>query len=106
MGWSRARWDVDTSFVDVSGIREESRLDRGCDFHCDVLHVMERYTPTSPYHLMYEATLEDPKVYTRPWKISFPLYRRMEKNVQLLEFKCVPFTEEILFGRFRKEAAK
>jgi hypothetical protein len=51
---------------------------------------------------MYEATIEDKNVYTRPWKISFPLYRRMERNVQLLEFKCVPFTEEMLFGRFSK----
>jgi hypothetical protein len=64
--------------------------------------VVERYTPASPYHLLYEATIEDPKVYTRPWKISFPLYRRMEKNVQLLEFKCVPFTEDLLFGKFGK----
>jgi hypothetical protein len=55
--------------------------------------------------MMYEATLDDPKVYTRPWKISFPLYRRMEKNIQLLEFKCVPFTEELLYGRFRKPGA-
>jgi hypothetical protein len=55
---------------------------------------------------MYEATIEDPNVYTRPWKISFPLYRRMEKNVQLLEFKCVPFTEELLYAPFRKQPAK
>ena len=72
----------------------------------DEMHVTERYTPTSADHLMYEATIEDPKVFTRPWKISFPLYRRMEKNVQLLEFKCVPFTEELLFGKFRKQAAR
>jgi hypothetical protein len=65
--------------------------------------VVERYTPVSPYHLMYEATIEDPKVYTRPWKIGFPLYRRMEKNVQLLEFKCVPFTEDLLYGGFSKQ---
>ena len=68
--------------------------------------MVERYTPVSPYHLMYEATIEDKNVYTRPWKISFPLYRRMEKNVQLLEFKCVPFTEEMLYGRFSKPAEK
>ena len=60
----------------------------------------------SPYHLMYEATIEDPKVFTRPWKISMPLYRRMEKNVQLLEFKCVPFTEELLFGPFAQAAGQ
>lgn len=102
MGWSRGHWEGDTLVVDVTGQREESWLDRAGDFHSDVLHVVERYTPASPYHLMYEATIEDPKVYTRPWKISFPLYRRMEKNVQLLEFKCVPFTEDLLFGRFGK----
>ena len=106
MGWSRGHWEGDTLVVDVSGQREESWLDRAGDFHSDEFHVVERYTPASPYHLMYEATVEDPKVYTKPWKISFPLYRRMEKNMQLLEFKCVPFTEEMLFGRYRKQAAK
>ena len=103
MGWSRGRWEGDTLVVDVTGIREETWFDRAGDFHSDALHVVERYTPVSPYHLMYEATIEDPKVFTRPWKISFPLYRRMEKNVQLLEFKCVPFTEELLYGVLRKQ---
>jgi hypothetical protein len=106
MGWSRGRWEGDTLVVDVTGLREETWLDRAGDFHSDKLHVVERYTPISPYHLQYEATLDDPKVYTRPWKISFPLYRRMEKNTQLLEFKCVPFTEEMLYGRFRKPGAQ
>ena len=106
MGWSRGRWEGDTLVVDVTGQREETWFDRAGDFHSDALHVVERYTPVSPYHVMYEATIEDPKVFTRPWKISFPLYRRMEKNVQLLEFKCVPFTEELLFGTFRKQTAR
>jgi hypothetical protein len=102
MGWSRGRWEGETLVVDVTGQREETWLDRAGDFHSGDLHVVERYTPASPYHLIYEATIEDPKVYTRPWKISFPLYRRMEKDVQLLEYKCVPFTEQLLFGRFSK----
>jgi hypothetical protein len=106
MGWSRGRWDGDTLVVDVTGQREETWFDRAGDYHSDALHVVERYTPVSPYHMMYEATIEDPNVFTRPWKISFPLYRRMEKNLQLLEFKCVPFTEELLFGKFRKQAAR
>ena len=106
MGWSRGRWEGDTLVVDVTGQREETWFDRAGDFHSDALHVVERYTPVSPYHMTYEATIEDPKVFTRPWKISFPLYRRMEKNVQLLEFKCVPFTEELLFGTFRKQTAR
>ena len=106
MGWSRGRWEGDTLVVDVTGQRAETWFDRAGDFHSDALHVVERYTPLSPYHMLYEATVEDPNVFTRPWKISFPLYRRMEKNVQLLEFKCVPFTEELLFGKFRKQAAR
>jgi len=106
MGWSRGRWDGDTLVVDVTGQREETWFDRAGNYHSDALHVVERYTPVSPHHMTYEATIEDPKVFTRPWKISFPLYRRMEKNLQLLEFKCVPFTEELLFGKFRKEAAR
>ena len=106
MGWSRGRWEGDTLAIDVTGNREETWFDRAGDFHSDQLHVVERYTPASPYHLWYEATIEDPKVFTRPWKISFPLYRRIEKNLQLLEFKCVPFTEELLYGKFRKQGAK
>jgi len=68
--------------------------------------VVERYTLVSPYHLMYEATIEDPKVFTRPWKVSFPLYRRMEKNVQLLDFNCVEFAEEMMYGYLRKQPGK
>jgi hypothetical protein len=104
MGWSRGRWEGDSLVIDVSGFRPETWFDRAGDFHSDALHVVERYTPLSPYHMMYEATIEDPNVFTRPWKISFPLYRRVEKNVQLLEFKCVPFTEELLYAPFRKQA--
>jgi hypothetical protein len=106
MGWSRGRWEGDTLVVDVTGQREETWFDRAGDYHSDALHVVERYTAVSPYHLMYEATIEDANVFTRPWKISFPLYRRMEKNLQLLEFKCVPFTEELLFAPFRKQAVR
>jgi len=106
MGWSRGHWEGDTLVVDVTGQREETWFDRAGDFHSDELHVVERYTPISPYHMMYEATIEDPKVFTRPWKISFPLYRREEKDFQLLEFKCVPFTEELLYGSYVKRAAK
>jgi len=105
MGWSRGHWERDTLVVDVTGFREETWFDRAGDYHSDELHVIERYTPASPYHMMYEATIEDPKVFSRPWKIGFPLYRRLERDMQLLEFKCVPFTEELLFGRFRKQQA-
>jgi hypothetical protein len=104
MGWSRGRWEADTLIVDVTGQREETWLDRAGDLHSDALHVVERYTPVSPYHLMYEATIEDPKVFTRSWKISMPLYRRVDKNVQLLEYKCVEFVEDLMYGHLRKKS--
>src|SRR5262249_2561992 len=59
MGWSRGRWEGDTLVVDVTDLREQSWFDRAGNFHSDALHVIERYTPVSPYHLMYEATIED-----------------------------------------------
>ena len=64
--------------------------------------VVERYTPAGPNHLAYEATIEDPAVYTRPWKISLPLYRRMEPDLQLMDFKCVEFVEALLYGEWRR----
>jgi hypothetical protein len=78
-------------------------LDRAGDWASDRLHVVERYTRTGPDHLLYEATIDDPNVFTRPWKISMTLYRHVEKNAQLLEFKCVPFAEELLYGQFKKK---
>lgn len=106
MGWSRGHWEADTLVVDVIGFNDLTWFDRAGDFHSDGLHVVERYTPISPYHLQYEATIDDPKVFTRPWKISLPLYRRMDKGAQLLEDKCVPFAEELLYGKLRKNPRK
>ena len=98
MGWSRGRWEGDTLVVDVTGFNGETWFDRAGNFHSDALHVVERYTPMSPYHLMYEATIEDPNVFTRPWTISMPLYRRLETDMQLLEYKCVEFVEQLMYG--------
>jgi hypothetical protein len=106
MGWSRGHWEADTLVVDVVGFNDLTWFDRAGDFHSDALHVVERYTPVSPYHLQYEATIDDPKVFTRPWKISLPLYRRMDKGAQLLEYKCVPFAEELLYGKLRKSPGR
>jgi hypothetical protein len=103
MGWSNGRWDGDTLVVDVTGLNDQTWFDRAGNFHSEELHVVERYTPLSPAHLMYEATIEDPKVFTRPWKIKMPLYRRMESNAQVLEYKCPQFVEELMFGKLRKE---
>ena len=78
-------------------------FDRVGDFHSNALKVTERYTPRSADTLMYEATIEDPKTFSRPWKISMPLYRHVEKNAQLLEFKCVEFVEDLMYGQFSKK---
>jgi hypothetical protein len=105
LGWSNGRWEGDTLVVDVTGFTDHTWFDRAGNFHSDDLHVVERYTPVSPYHIQYEATIEDAKVFTRPWKISFPLYRRVEPNVQLVEFNCVPFVEELMYkplGLFKR----
>src|SRR5580658_2359631 len=102
MGQSVGHWEGDTLVVSVTDMNEKTWFDRAGDFHSDKLHVTERYTRVGPNELHYEATIEDPNVFTRPWKISMPLYRRQEKNAQLLDFKCVEFVEELLYGQFRK----
>jgi hypothetical protein len=106
MGWSVGKWDGDTLVVDANSFNDQTWFDRAGNFHSDALHVVERYTPMSPDHLLYEATIEDPKVFTRPWKISMPLYRRVEKNARLMEFKCVEFAEELIYGHLRKQTGK
>jgi hypothetical protein len=103
MGQSVGHWEGDTLVVDVTGMNDQTWFDRAGNFHSDALHVVERYTRIGPDVISYEATIEDPNVFTRPWKISMPLYRRQEKNAQLLEFKCVEFVEELLYGGFRKK---
>jgi hypothetical protein len=102
MGWSNGHWEGDTLVVDVTGMNDQTWFDRAGDFHSDALHVVERYTLASPGILNYEATIEDPKVFSRPWKISMPLYKHAEKNARMLEFKCAEFTEELLYGHLRK----
>jgi len=106
MGLSVGHWEGDTLVVDVTSFNDQTWFDRSGNFHSDALHVVERYTPLSPDALMYEATIEDPAVFTRPWKMTMPLYRRLEKNAQLLEFKCVEFVEELMYGPLRKKPAK
>jgi len=90
----------------VTGLNDQTWFDRAGNFHSDALHVVERYTPRSPDALTYEATIEDPKVFSRPWKMSMPLYRRLEQNAQLQEFKCVEFVEELMYGHLRKQPSK
>jgi hypothetical protein len=94
MGDSRGRWEGDTLVVDVIHFNDQTWFDRAGNFHSEALHVVERYTRTGPDHMSYEVTIEDPKVFTRPWKMTMPLYRRQEKNVQLLEYECHAYVED------------
>jgi hypothetical protein len=103
MGWSNGRWEGDTLVLDVTAFVDQTWFDRAGNFHSDALHVVERYTPVGPDVIRYEATIEDPKVFTRPWKMSMPLYRRAEANAQLMEYKCVEFAEELMYGHLNKQ---
>jgi hypothetical protein len=103
MGYSVGHWDGDSLVVNVSNFTDATWLDRAGNFHSDALHVTERYTPAGKDVIHYEATIQDPQVFTRPWKISLPLYRRLEPNAQLMDFKCVEMVEETLYGHLRKQ---
>ena len=92
LGDSRAHWDGDTLVVDVADFNDETWLDRAGNFHSDALHVVERWTLLDANTLEYRATIEDPKVFTRPWTLSVILHRHREKNFQLIENYC--FTHE------------
>ena len=104
MGQSTGRWEGDVLVVDTIGFNDQTWFDRAGNFHSEALHVSERFTPKSPDVVDYQVTIEDPKVFTRPWKIELPLYRRQDKNVQLMEFKCVEFVEELMYGHLRKKS--
>src|SRR5690606_3099963 len=103
MGWSNGRWEGDTLVVEVTGLNGQTWLDRAGNYLTSNARVVERYTPLGPNHLNYEATIEDPTLFTEPWTIEMPLYRHAEADFRLLEFKCVPFSEEILYGHLRRQ---
>ena len=104
MGWSDGKWDGDTLVIEVTGNNDSTWFDRSGNHHSDQLKVTERYQlAPGGNHINYSATIEDPKTFSRPWTIRMPLYRRMEPNVQLLEFKCVEFSEELLYGDLKKK---
>jgi hypothetical protein len=103
MGHSVGHWEGDTLVVDVTNFNGKNWFDRAGNFHSDALHLVERFTAITPDAIRYEVTIEDPKVFTRPWKISMPLYRRLDPNMELLEYRCIEFVEEFLFGNLRKQ---
>ena len=102
MGHSNAHWEGDTLVVRVSGQMPDTWFDRSGNHHSYEMVVEERWTATGANHVQYEATMTDPNTFTAPWTISFPLYRHVDENMQLLEFKCAEFAEEYLYGEWRK----
>jgi hypothetical protein len=102
MGWSNGHWEGDTLVVEVTGLNGQSWLDRAGNFVSPGVRVLERYTPTGPHHILYEATIEDPNLFSRPWTIAMPLYRHMGSDPEFLEFKCVEFAEELMYGHLKK----
>jgi hypothetical protein len=102
MGQSVGRWDGDTFVVVTSGFNDQTWFDRAGNHHSEVMKVTERYTLTGPDHIQYEATIDDAKTFSRPWTMAMPLYRHVNANAQLGQFKCVPFVEELIYGHLRK----
>ena len=102
MGQSVGRWDGDTFVVEATGFNDSTWFDRAGNHHSEALKVTERYTMTDRDHIQYQATIEDPKTFARPWTMSMPLYRHVNPNARLGQFKCVPFVEELMYGHLRK----
>ena len=103
MGQSYARWEGDTLVVEVTGQNDQTWFDRSGNHHSDAMTVTERYTLVNPHVLEYEATIEDPNTFTRPWTMRMPIYRRLGPDARLMQFKCVEFVEELLYGHLRKD---
>jgi hypothetical protein len=106
MGQSVAKWEGDTLVITVTGQGDGSWLDRAGNHHSPDMVVVERWTPTSPTTVRYEATITDPNTYTRPWKMSMNLYKKQGEDARLYQFKCVQFVEELMYGDLRKVPLK
>ena len=106
MGWSTGRWEGESLVIEVIDHMPDTWFDRAGNHHSDALKVTERYSAIDANTLQYQATIEDPNVFSRPWTISMPLYRRREPNMQLMEYKCVEFAEELMYGHLRKQPAQ
>jgi hypothetical protein len=102
MGYASGRWEGETLVIDNDGFNDQTWFDRAGNFHSESLKVTERYTATSPDALSYEVTIEDPKVFTRPWKMRMPLYRRLEPAARVWKYNCIEFAEEVVYGHLRR----
>jgi hypothetical protein len=97
MGKSNGTWEGDVLVVTTTSQNDQTWLDRAGNHHSNKLKVTERFTLLGPNHIWYEATLEDPLTFSKPWTIEMPLYRLIDKNAQLLEHKCVPYADKLLY---------
>ena len=88
-GDSVGHWDGETLVVDTTNLNDRTWLDSAGNIHSDQMHVVERITMMNDRTINYEATIEDPKAYTKPWKIAFPLNRNMQPNYEQMEFACI-----------------
>ncbi len=104
MGHSRGHWEDDTLVIRVTDFMPHTWFDHAGNHHSEQLEVIERYTMESPNLIRYEAEIHDPETFTRSWTMELPLYRRMEDNAQLMEFKCVEFAEELIYGHLSRDA--
>ncbi len=102
MGYSSGKWEGKTLVIHSKGFNDQTWFDRAGNFHSDALQVTERYTAVSPDALRYEVTIEDSKVFTRPWQMKMPLYRRLEETPRLLKYHCIEFSEEVIYGHLRR----
>jgi len=99
MGDARGKWDGDALVVDTVSLGDKTWFDQAGNFHSDALKITERFTPIDTTHINYEATIDDAKVFTRPWKMSMIVYRRLEKNLELLDYECAEHVYEKLFKK-------
>lgn len=106
MGHSVGHWEDNTFVIKTDHLNDKTWFDRAGNYHSDKMVVVERFTLVESHLINYEAVITDDKVFTRPWKISMPIYKRAEKNLQLGQFKCVEFVEELLYGKQRKSSEK
>jgi len=97
MGRSNGHWEGDVLVIVTTDQRPDTMLDRAGNFHSNKLKVTETFRLIDSTHIQYEATMDDPMTYTRPWTIEMPIYRLIDENAQAFEHKCVPFADMLLY---------
>ena len=97
MGDGRGKWEGDTLVIDTVSLGDQTWFDQAGNFHSDALKVVERFIPIDATHINYEVTFDDAKTFTRPWKMNMTIYRRVEKNLELLDYECAEHVYQKVF---------